>query len=619
MAACVEDECSFSEPQRVVTTNLSLLWDVNFTDRKLSGSVQLDLRILCDDVAYLVLDTSGIEVFSVCDESSGEKLDFHFAEPNKAIGTALHIKLPSRAQNKGAELRIKISYETAPSASALQWLKPPQTAGKKHPYLFSQCQAIHARSMVPCQDTPGVKAPYQAKVTVPRELVALMSAVRLGEEPCPTDASKTTYLFQQSVPIPSYLIAIVVGLLESRTIGPRSRVWSEKENVDQGAYEFAETEQMLLTAESLLGPYVWGQYDLLILPPSFPYGGMENPCLTFVTPTLLAGDRSLANVVAHEISHSWTGNLVTNCSWEHFWLNEGFTVFAERKIAGRMHGEKERHFEAIGGWKELQNAVDRFGVSSPNTHLVPRLKGVDPDDAFSTVPYEKGSTLLFYLETLVGSKEDFEAFLQSYINKYKYKSITTQQWKDYLFEYFHDKQSVFDVVDWDAWFFQPGMPPLKPDFDTTLSSCCTELCLRWCRAATSDLKSFTKDDIASLTSKQVIEVLSQLLLEPPLSREHIQAMEGTYRFGDSGNTEVVFRWFRLCIRAGYEPIIPKALDFAVKWGRLKFTRPIFRDLFKFPAARDQAIATFQQHKDEMHPITAEMISKDLQESQPTSG
>ncbi|XP_038061644.1 leukotriene A-4 hydrolase-like isoform X2 [Patiria miniata] len=618
MAASTRDACSFSEPQRIITTNLSLLWDVNFTERKLSGSVQLDLRILSDDVSYLVLDTSNLEIFSVCDETSGEKLAFHLAEPNKAIGTALHIKLPSRAQNKGAELRVRISYETSPSASALQWLKPSQTAGKKYPYLFSQCQAIHARSMVPCQDTPGVKVPYQAKVTVPMELVALMSAVGQGEEPCPTDASKKTYIFQQTVPIPSYLIAIVVGLLESRTIGPRSKVWSEKENIDQGAYEFAETEQMLLIAEDLLGPYVWGQYDLLILPPSFPCGGMEHPCLTFVTPTLLAGDRSLANVVAHEISHSWTGNLVTNCSWEHFWLNEGFTVFAERKIAGRMHGEKQRHFEAIGGWKDLQNAVDRYGATHPFTHLIPSLKDVDPDDAFSSIPYEKGSTLLFYLETLVGNNDEFEAFLKSYINKFKYKSITTQQWKDYLYEYFHDQQSVFDVVDWDAWFFQPGMPPVKPDFDTTLSSCCSELCLRWCRSATCDLTSFTSDDLGSLTSKQVIEVLSQLLLEPPLSSEHIQAMEKTYRLGESGNAEVKFRWFRLCIRAGYEPVTQKALDFAVQWGRLKFTRPIFRDLFKFAVARDQAIATFKQHKDDMHPITAAMIGKDLQESQQPS-
>ncbi|XP_033647821.1 leukotriene A-4 hydrolase-like [Asterias rubens] len=618
MADSKADFCSFSDRQQVVTTKLSLDWDINFSERKINGSVQVAVRTLGNDVAKLVLDTKDLTIFSVCDEVTGEKLDFHLAEPDKALGTSLSIKLPSSAQTKGAECTIRITYETSPSALALQWLKPSQTAGKNHPYLFSQCQAIHARSMIPCQDTPGVKAPYEAKVTVPVDLVALMSAERLGDELCPSDSSKKTFLFKQSVPIPSYLIAIVVGLLESRTIGPRSKVWSEKENVDEGAYEFAETEEMLSIAEELMGPYVWGQYDLLILPPSFPYGGMENPCLTFVTATLLAGDRSLANVVAHEITHSWTGNLVTNCSWEHFWLNEGFTVFVERKIAARMHGEKQRHFEAIGGWKDLQNGVERFGVTHGYTNLIPSLKGVNPDDAFSAVPYEKGSTLLFYLETLVGCKDEFEEFLRSYIQKFKHQSITTQDFKDYLLSYFQDKQSVFDDVDWDAWFFQPGMPPIKPSYDTSLSSGCLDLCQRWCHSSSTDLHSFSSEDLKLLTSKQVVETLSLLLLEPPLSLQHIESMKDCYKLGASGNAEIKFRWYRLCIRAEYQPIIPQALDFAVKWGRLKFARILFGDLFKFGVARDQAIARFHQHKADMHPITAAMVEKDLLEGQQSS-
>jgi leukotriene-A4 hydrolase len=211
--------------------------------------------------------------------------------------------------------------------------------------------------MFPCQDTPSVKVTYTAELTVPRELTALMSAVPTGSHEVPNDNSKKVFTFEQKVPVPSYLVAIAVGALESRQIGPRSYVWSEKEVIDQAADEFAQTEEMLQTAESLCGPYVWGRYDLLVLPPSFPYGGMENPCLTFVTPTLLAGDRSLANVIAHEICHSWTGNLVTNHNWEHFWLNEGFTVFIERKIASRLVDEKMRHFHCIGGWKALINSV----------------------------------------------------------------------------------------------------------------------------------------------------------------------------------------------------------------------------------------------------------------------
>lgn len=316
----------------------------------------------------------------------------------------MEISLPI-ALSKNQEVVIEISFETSPKSSALQWLTPEQTSGKEHPYLFSQCQAIHCRAILPCQDTPSVKLTYSAEVSVPKELVALMSAIRDGEAPDPEDPSRKIYRFSQKVPIPCYLIALVVGALESRQIGPRTLVWSEKEQVEKSAYEFSETESMLKIAEDLGGPYVWGQYDLLVLPPSFPYGGMENPCLTFVTPTLLAGDKSLSNVIAHEISHSWTGNLVTNKTWDHFWLNEGHTVYLERHICGRLFGEKFRHFHALGGWGELQNSIKTFGDTHPFTKLVVDLTNVDPDVAYSSVPYEKGFALLFYLEQLLGGPE----------------------------------------------------------------------------------------------------------------------------------------------------------------------------------------------------------------------
>jgi leukotriene-A4 hydrolase len=320
--------------------------------------------------------------------------------------------------------------------------------------------------MFPCQDTPSVKVTYTAELTVPRELTALMSAVPTGSHEVPNDNSKKVFTFEQKVPVPSYLVAIAVGALESRQIGPRSYVWSEKEVIDQAADEFAQTEEMLQTAESLCGPYVWGRYDLLVLPPSFPYGGMENPCLTFVTPTLLAGDRSLANVIAHEICHSWTGNLVTNHNWEHFWLNEGFTVFIERKIASRLVDEKMRHFHCIGGWKALINSITDFKDALHLTALVPKLDGIDPDDAFSSVPYEKGSALLFYLESLAGGPDQFEPYLKSYIDKFKYKTVTTDQWKEHLLDYFNEqgKKSVFDVVDWEGWLYRAGLPPCQPEY-----------------------------------------------------------------------------------------------------------------------------------------------------------
>ncbi|XP_071500890.1 leukotriene A-4 hydrolase-like [Diadema antillarum] len=614
MADKRSDPNSLSDPSKVTTKHLSIEWNVDFKRKILTGSVKLSLDVLQDGVSSVVLDTSeNLTVSEVINDSSGEKLTFELKEPIGALGSPLSINLPSSAQAKGSQVCIKVIYETSSSASALGWLEPSQTSGKQHPYLYSQCQAIHARSILPCQDSPSVKATYDAKVTVPRDLVCLMSACGEGDEPCPSDSASKIFSFKQMVPMPSYLIAIVVGALESRKIGPRSKVWSEKELIEKSAYEFAETEEMLSTAEDLMGPYVWGQYDLLILPQSFPYGGMENPCLTFVTPTLLAGDRSLANVVAHEIAHSWTGNLVTNCSWEHFWLNEGFTVFVERKILGRMQGEKARHFAFIGGTKELLNAVMKYGFEHKFTQLIPPLEGgIDPDDAFSSIPYEKGSCFLFYLESLVGVQE-FEAFLKSYIEKFKYKTLPTQDWKDYLLEYFQEQAAagVFDCVEWDKWFFAPGMPPVTPKYDTTLSDMCTELCKRWAEASEGDFGQFSSDDLKSMSSSQVQEFLAQLLHEKPLTAKHIHAMQAVYNLDQNLNSEIRFRWLRLKLRAGDESAIEGALQMAAETGRMKFTRVLYRDLYAIPDARQRAIDTFLENRGTMHPITAKTVARDL--------
>ncbi|KAL8615198.1 hypothetical protein ACOMHN_029214 [Nucella lapillus] len=396
------DPCSFSRPDQCKVFNIHFDLEVDFEKKVISGTAQLSVERKTPDVNVLILDTNDLAVEWVRDQATGKALQFSAGESCKPFGSRLEVVLPTASGNRYV---VSIRYRTSPSCSALQWLRAEQTAGKRHPYVFSQCQAIHARSLYPCQDTPGVKFTYTADVKAPKEITILMSAVRLDPTECKEDASCHIHHFKQEVPIPSYLLAIMGGDICSKSIGPRSKVWTEQEQLEEAAYEFAETEQMLATAESLLGPYVWKQYDLLVLPPSFPYGGMENPCLTFVTPTLLAGDRSLANVVAHEISHSWTGNLVTNSTFEDFWLNEGHTMFVERKIASRMGGgEPLRHFEAKEGWEELRETVTRMGGSGegPYTRLIPDLTGVDPDDAFSTVPYEKGFALLFHLENILG-------------------------------------------------------------------------------------------------------------------------------------------------------------------------------------------------------------------------
>ncbi|PNF40549.1 Leukotriene A-4 hydrolase [Cryptotermes secundus] len=602
------DPSSFARPDEAEVSSVSLYLDVDFERKVLCGKVDLTVDKKKAEVTHVLLDSKDLNIIKVTGHGSGQVLEFSVGENISTLGSKLEIKLPSTTEMR---LMLSILYETDVNSSALQWLPPEQTAGCKHPYLFSQCQAVHCRAMFPCQDTPSVKVTYTAEITAPPELTVLMSARRVGI-PTIMPGGLKLHKFEQPVPIPVYLVSIVVGHLESLKIGPRSHVWSEKQYVEKAAYEFAETEQMLLAAESICGEYVWGVYDLLVLPPSFPFGGMENPCLTFVTPTVLAGDRSLADVVAHEISHSWTGNLVTNRNFEHFWLNEGFTVFVERKILAKLYGEKARHFSAIGGLKDLKDAISALGENSPLTCLVPDLRGISPEDAFSTVPYEKGHTLLFHLEELAGGPEVFDPFLKAYITKFKYKSIDTDDFKKFLYEYFPNN-SLLKEVDWKEWLFKPGMPPVIPKYDTSLQEVCTGLCIKWMEwdAVAGGPCPFKPDDINNMSSGQVREFLAQLLEENPLSVTKLQTMENTYKLNSMGNSEIYFRWLRLGIKGRWKEQVDRALEFVVAQGRMKFVRPLYRDMYDWEDVRDKAIAVFKSNKSKMMYLTAYTVAKDL--------
>eukprot|EP00756_Hemistasia_phaeocysticola_P066047 Hpha_TRINITY_DN8969_c0_g1::TRINITY_DN8969_c0_g1_i2::g.80763::m.80763/K01254/LTA4H; leukotriene-A4 hydrolase len=416
------DPSTLSEPfgvGKVRQRHLNLEVAVDFPRRQLIGAVTVTAirGAGCSDACELVLDSSGFNVANTYVE--GKAVPFRFGELKPALGTPLHVSVPGGPED--SEVKVRIEYATAAGegCSALQWLPPAQTSGKKHPYLFSQCEAIHARSMVPCQDTCAAKVTYEATIAAPLELTVLMSAVRQGDAtPLPSppagvspenapgcDSGKWAVTrFEQKIAVPSYLVAIVCGKLGSRRIGPRSHVWSEEELLDACEHEFKEhTEKFLAAGEELCGPYVWGVYDLLVLPPSFPYGGMENPCLTFVTPSLIAGDRSQVSVVAHEIAHSWSGNLVTNRSWEHFWLNEGLTVFTEIKLVEKVLGAEQSALSAQIRLNGLGGAIKQFGETHGFTSLVPDLShGINPDDCFSVVPYAKGWACFDELQTKAG-------------------------------------------------------------------------------------------------------------------------------------------------------------------------------------------------------------------------
>uniref|UniRef100_A0A8D8PRL4 Leukotriene A-4 hydrolase n=2 Tax=Cacopsylla melanoneura TaxID=428564 RepID=A0A8D8PRL4_9HEMI len=597
------DPNSFSRPELAEIKHIDLCLDVDFDTKVLCGEATYAIHVKKPDVSNVIMDVHNLTIFEILDKKTQTPLNYTVGQHVDNFGSKLDITLPADLEARHHQVDVTIKYKTAPTSSALQWLEPAQTAGKTKPYLFSQCQPIHARSMLPVQDTPSVKQTYTATINAPKDLTVLMSALKPNE---------LENYFYQPITVPSYLIAIVVGNLANYKLSERCSVWSEPELVKDAAYEFSETETFLKTAESICGTYVWKVYDIVMLPPSFPFGGMENPCLTFVTPTLLAGDKSLASVVAHEISHSWTGNLVTNRNFEHFWLNEGFTMFVERKIAGRLKGEAERHFDALSGLKDLKQALKNLGESNPLTKLIVDLKHTHPDDAFSTCPYEKGHTFLFYLEQLLGGPQEFEPWLKKYLQEFALKSIDTDSFKTHLLSHFAHKEQIKEI-DWDLWLNSTGMPPIIPKYDTSLQDACADLASRWIswNQSVTPTPPFEKQDLAKFSPGQKIEFLAILLDKEFNDISKVQALQETYNLNRVKNCEIRFRWLKLCLKSKWKEQVPLVVDMVTSQGRMKYVRPLYRELYAWEDTRKTAIDTFQAHRNNMMHVTAYTVAKDL--------
>ncbi len=644
----VREATSFSNFHDVATTHVAIDWRVEFGRKVLSGAAALTCTVKRAGCAELVLDTSSLSVSGVrvlrvsgVGAFSPRAAEWSLGSKHKTLGSALRVVLPEEARGAGCEVVVEVSYETAPGAgcSAVQWLSPEQTAGKVLPYLFTQCQSIHCRSMLPCQDAPCVKATYEARVTVPSPLVALMSAVSLGSEAAaagvvgPVGAGSVsgsaaqTFLFRQDVPVSSYLIALAVGQLESRDLSPRTRVWSEPSVVELAAFEFAETDRFVRVAEELCGDYVWGRYDLLMLPPSFPYGGMENPQLTFVTPTLLCGDRSLCNVIAHEVTHSWTGNLITNATWSDFWLNEGWTVFIERKILSRMFGERFAALKQRAGWGGLGRAIDQYGAEHAFTRLHIPMDEVDPDDAFSPVAYEKGCAFITYLESVVGGPAAFEPFLRAYMLRFQFGTVSAHEFKAFFTTYFSSSSSgtksgarkvppeALAAVDWDLWLHGPGMPHFKPAPDMGYIEAVEQVAKVWVAAGDYAPQPPAAALDADFIPDQVV-VLLEYLLEAlparPFSALELDRLDRRYRLSQTRNSEIMFKWGLLTIKAGDERKFDMVVRFLSEQGRMKLVRPLYREMLALnDNGRAAARKCFEANKDNYHAICHKMIARDI--------
>lgn len=590
------------------TTHTLTRLEIDFENQKLSGNVSHKIKSITDaETKELILDTSYLDISDV--QVDGKSVKWNLSPRFEPYGSPLKIEL-DEAVPVDQIIDVSIDLATTTSCTALQWMTPAQTTNKKHPYMFSQCQAIHARSIFPCQDTPDVKAPFDFIIKSPLPVIA--SGLPDRSNPTPLSSVSKEYKFHQPMPIPSYLFALASGDIISTKIGPRSRVAAGPDELQDCKWELDnDTEKFIEAGESIVYPYAWGEYNVLVLPPSFPYGGMENPVYTFATPTIISGDKQNIDVIAHELSHSWSGNLVSNASWEHFWLNEGWTTYLERRIQASIHGDDAwRDFSAIIGWKALTDSIHQFGEEAEFTKLIIDLKGKDPDDAFSSIPYEKGFNFLYYIEKLIG-KESFDKFIPYYFTKWKGKSLDSYDFKATLLDFFEkdDKaSSKLKEIDWDTWFYKPGFPP-KPDFDETLAKGMYELADKWESLSHQGTKFKPSDqDMKGVAANQKVVFLERLLLTKNLlSAPYVVLMGNLYGFKDTRNVEVSSRYYQLAMQSGDLTILDSVADLLGKVGRMKFVRPLYRGLLK--CDKKLAEETFQKHKDFYHPICRQMVEK----------
>ncbi len=585
----VQDPHTYSRPDEVAVTRLELALTVDFATRRLEGEATWSFERRNPGADELRLDTRDLDILGVRLDDAPVDVLYRLGDADPILGRGLTIPLGPTTR------RVHIRYRTRPEAAALQWLEPAQTSGGRSPFLFSQSQAILARTWVPCQDTPAVRFTYDARLRVPADLLALMSA----ENPQKRSADGS-YRFRMQQPIPSYLLALAVGDLEFRPLGPRTGVYAEPSVAGPAAWEFADTEAMMKAAEKLLGPYHWGRYDLLVLPPSFPYGGMENPRLTFATPTLIAGDRSLVGTVAHELAHSWSGNLVTNATWNDFWLNEGFTTYFEHRLLEAVYGKDASETSIALGRQELDEYLREPGVTPRDSWLLQDLASRDPDDAPGAVVYEKGALLLHTLEQAAG-RARWDAFLRRYFGANVFRPMTTQRFLDFARADFGERApAVLEQVDLAAWILGPGVPrgAYEPHSEA-LAAADRELARFRAGASAAELAT------AGWNSAQWVRFVRGL---DGSTGARLAELDAAFGLSRSSNDEILAVWLLQAVRARYDGANPALENFLGRVGRLKFVRPIYTELARTPEGAARARALFARVAATSHPVTRATIA-----------
>lgn len=559
------DEFTFARPQEARVTHVSLDLNLDFAAKEVAGKAALDVDAPGDS-KEIVLDSDGLRIASVTD-ADGKSLQWAIGKSVKEKGEPLTVQLPA-APAKGLR-RIVITYKSAPDAEALQWLAPEQTAGGNHPYLFSQGQAILNRSWIPTQDSPGIRQTWDARVTAPAALKVVMSGIIQGEAE-PAEAGRHTFAFRMDKPVAPYLIAMAAGNIEFRKLGPRSGVWTEPETMAAAAAELVDTEAMIDAAEGLYGEYRWGRYDMIVLPPAFPYGGMENPVMTFLTPTFIAGDRSLTGLVAHELAHSWSGNLVTYASWRDGWLNEGVTSYLENRISAEVFGEKRAAQERALSFAALEQAIEKNGAKSPLTALR-TPDGTSPFDTDTSATYEKGALFLHTVETIIG-RERFDPWLRSWFDNHAFQPATSEMFlADLRKNLVKGDAKLETALMLDEWVYAPGLPAnaVRPD---------PAVFAETDRAVAAYVETGTVP--AQTWSGWATAERMRFMQELPKQRsaDQLAVLDKALGLSVSGNAEIRFLWLKLALANRYAPAIPQAEEFLARVGRNRLVTPLYKVL-----------------------------------------